>query len=178
MVGLAFYLPIFGLIGSASARAVTSRDLNLEHPNARATQTNRAQVIILGGGIAGISVARTLANDYNITDIILIEGRDELGGRAHTETLTGADGTVTTVEKGCNWIQGPLRESIQELADKYGLKTAAQNYSDIIFYEGKAGIEGPEATGLRGSFLTDDETLAFTEGYDNFLDNAPGYSSE
>jgi hypothetical protein len=30
----------------------------------------------------------------------------------------------------------------------------------------------------RGSFLTDDQVLEFTEGYDNFIDNAPGYSGE
>lgn len=136
--------------------------------------TKHAQVIILGGGIAGISLAKSLVEDYNITDIFLIEGRSELGGRAHTETLTTSGGEVVTVEKGCNWIQGPGKEPIQALAEKWGLQTARQNYSDVTWFEGK----GIEADGERGHFLDEDEQAAFMEGYDNFLDNAPGYSGE
>lgn len=137
-------------------------------------ETKHAQVIILGGGIAGISLAKSLVTDYNITDIVIIEGRDELGGRAHTESLTNpSTGHVVTVEKGCNWIQGPGKEPIQALAKKWGLQTARQNYSDVTWFEGK----GIEANGERGRFLDEDAQAAFMEGYDDFLENAPGYSS-
>jgi monoamine oxidase len=137
-------------------------------------ETKHAQVIILGGGIAGISLAKSLVKDYNITDIVIIEGRDELGGRAHTESLTNpSTGHVVTVEKGCNWIQGPGKEPIQALAKKWGLQTARQNYSDVTWFEGK----GIEANGERGRFLDEDAQAAFMEGYDDFLENAPGYSS-
>lgn len=147
-------------------------------PSASSTDTHHAEVIIIGGGISGISVARTLIQEYNITSIILIEGRDELGGRAHTETLTGSDGKTLTVEKGCNWIQGPGKEPITALATKWNLTTAPTDYGDVVFFQGKAGVEGTEESGLRGSFLTEEEALVFTEGYDNFLDNVPGYSGE
>lgn len=134
--------------------------------------THSAQVIILGGGISGISAARSLIKDHNVTDIILLEARDELGGRAHTETLNNpVTGETITVEKGCNWIQGPGKEPIVELAAKWGLKTARQNYSSTSWFDGL----GIEANGARGHFVDDDE---FMDSYDVFLDNAPGYSGK
>lgn len=124
-----------------------------------------SQVIVLGGGVAGISLARTLINDHNVTDILLLEARPELGGRAYTETLVNnATGAVTTVEKGCNWIQGPGKEPILALAEKWGLQTARTNYSDSAWWY--------------DHFLDEQEQAAFTEGYDNFIENAPGYSGE
>ena len=125
----------------------------------------QSQVIVLGGGVAGISLARTLINDHNVTDILLLEARPELGGRAYTETLVNnATGAVTTVEKGCNWIQGPGKEPILELADKWGLQTARTNYSDSAWWY--------------DHFLDEREQAVFTEGYDNFIEHAPGYSGE
>ncbi|KAL1409904.1 hypothetical protein Q8F55_003903 [Vanrija albida] len=143
-------------------------------PSPRNSDGTHAQVIILGGGIAGISLARSLITEHNITDILLVEARDELGGRAHTETLySNATGQSVTVEKGCNWIQGPGKEPILELAKKWGLKTAPQNYSDVSWFQGL----GIEADGARGHFLDDAEQEEFMAGYDNFLENAPGYST-
>lgn len=118
----------------------------------------QSQVIVLGGGVSGISLARSLINDHNVTDIILLEARPELGGRAFTGTLNG----TVTVEKGCNWIQGPGKEPILELAAKWGLKTARTNYSDSAWWYDR--------------FLDKQEQAAFTDGYDNFIEHAPGYS--
>lgn len=141
--------------------------------SASSEDVRHAQVVILGGGITGISLARALINEHNITDIVLLEARDELGGRAHTETLHNSlTGEDVTVEKGCNWIQGPGKEPILALAQKWGLKTTPTNYSDSMWFEGL----GIEADGKRGHFLSDEETEAFTAGYDNFIENAPGYS--
>ena len=164
-------LQLLPLLALAQA-GVVSRD----NDNSTTSPTTQAEVIIIGGGIAGISAARTLINDFNITSVILIEARGELGGRAHTEVLHGSDGTNWTVEKGCNWIQGPGKEPITALATKWNLSTAPTDYGDVVFFEGKAGVEGTAESGLRGSFLTEDESLEFTAGYDNFLDNAGGYS--
>lgn len=158
----------------------TSARPNLFPRNDSSSSTDQYDVIILGGGIAGIAAAQTLITQYNITNILLLEGRDELGGRAHTETLTTSDGQTVTVEKGCNWIQGPGKEVIQALADKWGLETTPTDYSDITFFEGKWSEDqdpyAPESAGERGEWLEGDQILEFTEGYDNFLDNAAGYS--
>ena len=55
-----------------------------------------ATVLILGGGVSGIIAAKTLT-EKGITDFKIIEARDELGGRLHSETF-GEPGRQVTVE--------------------------------------------------------------------------------
>eukprot|EP00121_Abeoforma_whisleri_P012715 Awhi_evm1s11737 len=59
-----------------------------------------AQVIIIGGGMAGVSAAEKLRSAG--ISFIILEGRDEVGGRMKSSQLK--DGTV--VELGANWIAG------------------------------------------------------------------------
>ncbi len=44
------------------------------------------QVLILGGGVAGVIAARKLT-DEGITDFVIVEARDELGGRMHSTSF-------------------------------------------------------------------------------------------
>jgi polyamine oxidase len=67
-------------------------------------RTKDAQVLILGGGMAGTIAARTL-HEKGIEDYIIVEGKIELGGRI----LSHAFGTTEhnyTVELGPSWIHG------------------------------------------------------------------------
>jgi polyamine oxidase len=64
-------------------------------PTAKTTKT---KVAILGGGVSGISAAKNLVAN-GITDFVIVEARDELGGRAHDIEFAGV-----RVEKGCNWV--------------------------------------------------------------------------
>src|SRR6266702_685604 len=105
------------------ARDVTGA-LTSGAPEAR--QAPDTQVLILGGGVAGIIAARTLAAQ-GITDFLIVEARDELGGRMRSTTF-GAPNHQLTVELGANWIHGTQEgdhaaNPIFELALKHGLKT-------------------------------------------------------
>lgn len=62
------------------------------------SKPTKAKVAILGGGVAGISAAKELVAN-GITDFVIVEARDELGGRAHDVKFAGI-----RVEKGCNWV--------------------------------------------------------------------------
>jgi polyamine oxidase len=79
----------------------------------------RTKVAILGGGISGTIAARTLAQAH-ISDFLIIEARNELGGRLMSTEFAGKH-----VELGANWILGTknavTRESnpIWDLALKY-----------------------------------------------------------
>ena len=55
-----------------------------------------ATVLILGGGVSGIIAAKTLT-EKGIKDFKIVEARDELGGRLHSETF-GEPGRQVTVE--------------------------------------------------------------------------------
>src|SRR6266571_5614893 len=91
-----------------------------------ARQAPDTQVLILGGGVAGIIAARTLAAQ-GITDFLIVEARDELGGRMRSTTF-GATDRQLTVELGANWIHGTQEGNgsanpIFELALKHNLNT-------------------------------------------------------
>ncbi|PPQ69357.1 hypothetical protein CVT25_004749 [Psilocybe cyanescens] len=80
------------------------------------------KVLILGGGVAGVIAARTL-HERGIDDFVVVEARNELGGRMQTATFANR-----TIEQGPNWIQGTQdgkgpANPIFTLAKKHGLKT-------------------------------------------------------
>jgi polyamine oxidase len=92
-------------------------------------------VLILGGGVAGVIAARTL-HEKGIDRFLIVEARDELGGRMRS-TLFGAEGRRATVELGANWIQGTQEGNspanpILTLAQKHGLKTAESDFYTSI----------------------------------------------
>lgn len=105
-----------------------------QSPFAAGTATQKphrdAKVLVLGGGMAGITAARTLY-DQGISEFIVIEARHELGGRMMSHTL----GQQYTVELGANWVQGTQKgdgpeNPIWTLAKKHGLRMKRSSYFD------------------------------------------------
>ncbi|KAG1760259.1 hypothetical protein EDD22DRAFT_955147 [Suillus occidentalis] len=90
-----------------------------------------AKVLILGGGVAGVIAARTL-HRKGVDDFLIVEARNELGGRMQNYTI-GVSGKQYTIELGPNWIQGTqtgngTANPILTLARKYHLKN---QYNDL-----------------------------------------------
>jgi polyamine oxidase len=88
-------------------------------------------VLVLGGGVAGVIAARTL-HERGIDDFLIIEARDELGGRMKSHKFGGH-----TVELGANWVQGTQvgdgpSNPIFGLAKKHSVKTQLSNYFDSL----------------------------------------------
>ncbi|KAH9038426.1 amine oxidase [Lactarius hengduanensis] len=102
------------------------------------------QVLILGGGVTGIIAARALAAEG--IDFLLVEARDELGGRMRSATF-GAPNRQLTVELGANWIHGTQEEDhpanpIYELALKHTLKTVeSDGHASIKTYDAKGAVD-------------------------------------
>lgn len=78
-------------------------------------------VLILGAGIAGIRAARELWEN-NVTNILIVEQADRIGGRMHEATIGSGSGGVWRIEKGANWVEGfdpahanPIWESTSSL---------------------------------------------------------------
>ncbi|PHH71068.1 hypothetical protein CDD82_6765 [Ophiocordyceps australis] len=66
----------------------------------------KTTVAILGGGVAGITAAQALSNE-SISDFLILEYQDRIGGRAHHTTFgKKQDGSPYTVELGANWARG------------------------------------------------------------------------
>ncbi|KAF8269637.1 amine oxidase [Lactarius quietus] len=107
-------------------------------PNPGTPLTRQApdtQVLILGGGVAGIIAARSLAAQ-GITDFIIIEARNELGGRMRSATF-GAPNNQLTIELGANWVHGTQEgdgpaNPIYKLAIKHNLDLVETDSSTSI----------------------------------------------
>ncbi|KAI7892919.1 uncharacterized protein EV154DRAFT_550320 [Mucor mucedo] len=96
------------------------------------------KVVILGGGVSGISAALNLTA-AGVTDFMMVEARDILGGRAQ-DTQFGD----VNVELGCNWVQGLGTNPINQLALKYNLSTAFSDSADVQWYGEKGKYNGTE----------------------------------
>jgi polyamine oxidase len=96
----------------------TAALLGLTSGNVKA-EVLKTKVAILGGGMSGTMAARTLSQ-ANISDFLIIEAREELGGRMMSTEFMGE-----VIELGANWVQGTVNNvtnasnPIWDLALKY-----------------------------------------------------------
>ncbi|KAJ6510494.1 amine oxidase [Mycena sanguinolenta] len=126
---------------------------------------NHRSVLILGGGVAGIIAARTL-HDQGIDDFLIVEARDELGGRLRSKQF-GADDRRVTVELGANWIQGTQEGNgpanpILTLARKHGLKASESDFYDsMVTYDETGPVD---YLGVFNKAVADYTTLAVAGG--------------
>ena len=88
------------------------------------------RTVVIGGGAAGISAARTLHDAGQ--DVLLVEASDRLGGRAHSLPLAslflgeggGADWATAFagehVDAGCGWLHSARRNPWTSIAEATG----------------------------------------------------------
>ncbi|KAI5803977.1 amine oxidase [Peziza echinospora] len=88
--------------------------------------------------MTGVTAARSLANELNITDFFVLEARHELGGRMQN-TVIGTTG----IEFGANWIQSLGTNPVWALAQKYGVKNVRSEWGSLDYFGG-GGWEGPD----------------------------------
>ena len=111
-----------------------------------------AQVLILGGGMTGVAAANRLT-ELGITDFIILEGQDRLGGRMRVEQLPSG----RNVNVGANWIQGvdqaePRLHPVFDLAEKCGgLEGVYSDFENLIVYNSS------------GTNISDSDTLRYGE---------------
>jgi monoamine oxidase len=74
-----------------------------------------ADVVVVGAGFAGLSAARDLVRLGH--DVVVLEGRDRVGGRSSTTTIAGAP-----VDLGGTFV-GPTQDAVIALANELGCET-------------------------------------------------------
>lgn len=85
--------------------------------------TERADVVVLGAGVAGLSTAHALV-DTDL-DVLVLEARDRLGGRVHTDRSFAG----FPLEFGAEFVHGE-RVPTWEWLERLGLKTVHWNKQD------------------------------------------------
>ncbi|NEO83656.1 MAG: NAD(P)-binding protein [Spirulina sp. SIO3F2] len=93
-------------------------------------------MVIVGAGMAGIAAARSL-HDAGYT-VILLEGRDRLGGRLWTSRQWD-----TPVNLGASWIHGDRGNPLTAIADEINAPRAASDSEDWVLYDA-AGKQLPD----------------------------------
>ena len=108
-----------------------SREVGAPPARRAGGQTTNADVVVIGAGFAGLSAARELVRlGY---DVVVLEGRDRVGGRSATTTIAG-----TPVDLGGTFV-GPTQDAVVELAKELGCETVP-TYShgkNLIRWRGK-----------------------------------------
>jgi monoamine oxidase len=79
-----------------------------------------ADVIVIGGGLAGLTAARDLRDAGR--RVIVVEARDRIGGRTWTGTLPGTD---ETVEWGGTWVHPGALPAADDTIRRYDLRMTA-----------------------------------------------------
>ncbi|HEV7419312.1 MAG TPA: flavin monoamine oxidase family protein [Mycobacterium sp.] len=80
-----------------------------------------ADVVVVGAGFAGLSTARLLTRLGH--DVVVLEGRDRVGGRSYTTTIAGVP-----VDLGGTFV-GPTQDEVLKLAAELGCPTVP-TYND------------------------------------------------
>ncbi|WP_267380378.1 MULTISPECIES: NAD(P)/FAD-dependent oxidoreductase [unclassified Sphingomonas] len=79
-----------------------------------------ADVVVIGAGAAGIAASRALRDAGR--DVLLVEAKDRIGGRAHSMALStppGAAGPMR-VDRGCGWLHSARRNPWTTIAESTG----------------------------------------------------------
>ena len=114
-----------GASGPEETSAATSTSASTSSAAPASTERN-ADVLVIGAGIAGLRAAEVLV--ANGRRVIVLEGRDRLGGRIHTDRSWGVP-----VELGASWIHGVQNNPIAALAAAEGIKTLAVDYESFVY---------------------------------------------
>lgn len=121
---------------STGAEESTEEEASTEEAGDAPTAAEvNATVLVIGGGMAGTAAVQSLLA-HGITDFVLIEARDMLGGRMQSEEVAG----IGTLEKGANWIHGAYEENpAWQLVERYNMSYVMSDYENYLFFNMTSG---------------------------------------
>jgi uncharacterized protein len=106
----------------------------------------RAQVAVVGSGVAGLTAAYVLQRRYDVT---LFEADDRLGGHAHTHDLVGSSGGAVRLDTGFIVHNERTYPNLLRLFSELGVATQDSEMSMSVRCEG-CGLEYAGGRKLRG----------------------------
>jgi polyamine oxidase len=124
----------------------------------------RAKVIVIGAGMAGLSAARRLVDEYGFHDkgqVVVLEARNRLGGRIFTSRDLGAP-----VDLGAIWVHGSQGNPVSALADRFRAPRLVTDYGAFRLYD------------TDGRLLPDPDVERVNALFESILAKAEKYASD
>jgi [histone H3]-N6,N6-dimethyl-L-lysine4 FAD-dependent demethylase len=112
----------------SSSKANAPTEASAAAANVTAPPRVRAKVIVVGAGLSGLAAARELSQRGH--EVVVLEGRDRIGGRTCTAELNGA-----RVDVGAGFIHGVEDNPLAHLAKDLGLLTVP--FDSCLLYNSK-----------------------------------------
>lgn len=117
---------------------------------------DRAEVVVVGAGLAGLAVARGLMLAGR--GVVVLEARDDVGGR--TRSFAIADGS--RLDLGATWFW-PGEHRVRALVDEFNLVTHAQYTAGNASYHTPGGVQRLDGNPL------DTPSHRLTDGADSLV---------
>lgn len=135
-------------------------------------ETHDADVIVIGGGVAGLAAASVLGGRGK--RVLLLEARDRLGGRILTERRAG---WAQPVELGAQFIHG-RNQALDDLLKRHRIATRA--VTDRHWYHGPGGLSPIDDLEQRIAEVTDgiDERRMQGWSFERYLRSEAARSTE
>ena len=112
----------------------------------------RSDVIIIGGGISGLSTATTLQqNAPKPLNISILESRNRLGGRIHT--YTGSDDQLYPIDLGASFVHGVFGNPLTDLLHSIGVELEKGDFNWKIFRFKEGTIPDEKAIRIGGAVM-------------------------
>lgn len=140
---------------STSAPATTTGAWQSGELAAAAVATTTGPVVVIGAGFAGLAAARTLVAAGR--EVTIVEGRDRIGGRAHTVPFAGG-----VADLGASWIHGAAGNPMTALAADAGTDLIPFDYDDQIGAD-EAALEWMEEIVWEASDADDPEARPLSD---------------
>lgn len=116
--------------------------------------------IVIGAGMSGVTAARML--DDAGADVIVLEARDRVGGRMHTDRAAGFP-----VDRGASWVHGIDDSPLWDLVQALGIPTL--EYTVGSFQAGGRPIENFDGEGRAMDPASTSQWVADVEQADRLL---------
>ena len=118
-----------------------------------ARSASQTDFVIIGAGAAGIAAARTLIAAGR--SVVVLEARDRLGGRVHTETRLGAP-----FDAGAQYIHWAERNPWTKIAADLGIATEEESGRPPRLYSDGRPVAETERVRRRAAFSRIDAVIA------------------